>query len=98
MEDKYTIINNEERRRFEIPLGAEFARLEYKMKDKEMTLLHTFVPDSHRGKGIADQLAKFALEYLREHKMTALVQCPFVTKYLERHQDYKDVVSAVIKN
>lgn len=98
MEEKYTIINNEERRRFEIPLEGEFARLEYKVKGREMSLLHTFVPDSQRGKGIADHLAKFALEYLRANKMTALVHCPFVTKYLERHQDYKDVVSAVIKN
>ena len=92
------IINNKEKSRFELFLDPEYAYIDYRYYEEKIALMHTFVPDSHRGQGLADQLAKFALEYIETNKIKALVYCPFVTKYIERHPDYRHLVTMLKKD
>jgi predicted GNAT family acetyltransferase len=55
-------------------------------------LLHTEVAPSLRGRGVADLLAKTALDYARESGTKVIVTCPFVRKWLERHPEARDLV------
>jgi uncharacterized protein len=59
------VINNLDRQRFEIDVDGEFAFIEYHMNDGTVYLMHTFVPDNLRGQGLAQKLAKFALDAIR---------------------------------
>ena len=92
METIPAMINDEERMRFEIALGEEFAFIEYRWHDGNIVLMHTEVPESMRGKGIAQKLAKEAFEYIRDHNLQAVVYCPFLLSYLKRHPEYSDMV------
>lgn len=68
------------------------AIVEYFMRDGEMVFTHTEVPEALEGKGIASRLAKFALEYAREHNLHIAPLCPFVKTYVERHPEYKTMI------
>lgn len=88
----YTVINNETQQRFEVYEASETAYLEYRFYKKDIALMHTFVPESLEGKGIASSLAHYALEWAREHIRPVMVYCPYVASYLKRHPEYNDIV------
>lgn len=86
-------VNNKKLSRFEIQLpNGEFAILEYRWLKGAMVLMHTMVPVAARGQGLADKIAKYALEYVREQNLKIIVYCPFVTKYMEKHPEYNDLL------
>lgn len=74
---------------FEILLGTEKAYLTYRFYKKSIAFMHTVVPKSHEGKGIASALAKEAFRYAEEHKKPVMVYCPFVSAFLKRHTEYR---------
>lgn len=80
-------IINEDRLRFEIPVGPEFAYLDYRWHHNDLVLMHTFVPEAARGQHMADRLAAFALQYAATNKLKVIVYCPFVSAYLKRHPE-----------
>lgn len=77
--------HNEAAHRFEVPLGNDFAVLEYALEGKQIIFLHTGVPEAYEGKGIASQLVKTGLDYARSAGLTVVARCPYVKAYLERH-------------
>lgn len=86
------IVNNEKRSRFESEIDGQIAHVDYRFDKGDIILLHTFVPESLRGKGIASDLAKFVLEYVKEHQLKAVVYCPAIAKYLKQHPEYEVLV------
>ena len=89
---QYIVSNNEKEQRFEIHQENEIAYLEYRFYKSDIALMHTFVPDSLEGKGIASALAHHALDWAREHQKPVMVYCPFVAAYLKRHPEEGDIV------
>lgn len=88
-----TVERNEAKHRFEATVGGEVASLVYRDRtDGTLVLVHTEVPKALQGHGLADQLAKTALEYARSSGRRVAVVCPFVKAYLERHPEYRDVL------
>ena len=91
------IINNKRNFHFEAPLpDGEVATLEYRWLRGSMVLMHTLVPLSARGKGVGAVLVKYVLDHIREHGLKMIVYCPFVTKYLEKHPEYKDLIDTSV--
>jgi uncharacterized protein len=88
----YPIQNNEKEQRFEIETEGEKAFLEYRHYYNDIALMHTFVPESLNGKGIASALAQYALNWTKSHNKKAKVYCPFVATYLKRHPQYLDII------
>lgn len=88
----YKVTNNETQQRFEVHEGGEVAYLEYRYYKKDIALMHTFVPAILEGKGIAAELAQYALEWARENKKPVMVYCPYVGAFLKRHPEYNDVI------
>ncbi len=78
--------------RFEIEQDGHVAYLEYTITGNILGLIHTEVPEALRGKGIASELTRSALEYARERKMKVDVVCPSVADYLKRHPGYDDLM------
>ena len=52
--------------------------------------MHTLVPESMEGKGVASALAAYAFEYAKKHKMPVMVYCPFVSAYLKKHPELRE--------
>jgi uncharacterized protein len=78
--------------RFEVEQDGQVAYLEYTITGKILGLIHTEVPEALRGKGIASELTKSALDYARDNGMKVDVVCPSVTDFLTRHREYDDLV------
>ena len=87
MKPEEKVVNNPEKHQFEIKLGQELGLLTYREHGAQIVLLHTEVPESHRGKGFADKLAKAALEYAKQNNLAVVPSCRFVRAYLKRHPD-----------
>jgi uncharacterized protein len=92
MEPAITIVNNEKNQQFQALADGELAYLEYRWHKQALALMHTFVPESLEGKGLASGLAKFALEYAKSSNLKVLVYCPFVATYLKRHPEYNSII------
>lgn len=78
--------------RFEIESDGSVAYLEYALAGKVLELIHTEVPDSMRGRGVASELAESALQWAREHDVKVDVICPLVAGYLRKHPEYSDLL------
>ena len=92
MTDELNVIHVPEAHRFEVPLPGEPAVLIYEVRAGYMLLLHTEVPPSFEGRGIAGKLAKKALEYAKENGFEVKSFCSFTTRYIERHPEYKGLL------
>jgi predicted GNAT family acetyltransferase len=78
--------------RFEIERDGQVAYLEYTITGNILALTHSEVPEPLRGRGLASELAKSALDWARENHMRVDVVCPSVSDYLERHKEYSDLI------
>ena len=88
----YLVHHNEKELRFEIESDGEKAFLEYRHYKDDVALMHTFVPESLNGKGLASVLAHHALEWIKLKNKKAKVYCHFVAAYLKRHPEYNNLV------
>lgn len=87
------IIHDEEDLRFYAVIEGDEAELTYTYPESGvMDFDHTFVPESDRGNGYADQLVQTGLEYARSQGYQIVPSCPVVEAYIKRHSNYKDLV------
>ena len=78
---------------FFVELEGERAKITYKkISPQIIDFQHTEVPERFRGKGIAEKMAKTALEYTRENNMKARASCRFVSSFIKRHNEYEDLL------
>ena len=78
--------------RFELERDGHVASLQYTVAGHVLALLHSEIPESLRGSGVASTLAQTALDWAREHHMKVDVVCPFVAAFLETHREYSDLI------
>lgn len=88
------VTNNTTDSQFEILDDGRLATLAYSERDGKIYLIHTEVPKALQGRGYASTLARTALEYAKEHRLTVVPYCPFVRAYLKRHPEYESLVRA----
>ncbi|QHT71450.1 N-acetyltransferase [Rhodocytophaga rosea] len=90
-----TIEHYEEDQEFIAQLDEGEAELAYSLpKEGVMDIQHTYVSEELRGEGIAEQLAKTALEYAKSKQWKVIATCPFVSSYVKRHsKEYKSLLA-----
>jgi len=86
------IENNTKTDRFETHVEGQVAFIAYSFFAEGIIFEHTEVPPSLEGRGIAGQLAKYALEYARENHLQVIARCPYVNAYIKRHPGYEELV------
>lgn len=59
-----------------------------------MVYVHTGVPPELEGRGIAGQLAKFALDDARARGLRVVARCPYVAAYIERNPEYAELLAS----
>ena len=92
MSETIPVVMNEAAHRFEAKLGDVTAFTEYRLRDGEIILPHTVVPDAFAGKGVGGQLARAALGYAREQGLKVVPTCSFIAGYITKHPEWHDLV------
>lgn len=88
------LINNTERKRFELEVEGSTAYIEYILDNQNtMYLTHTEVPRALEGKGVGSKIVSLTPEYLKENGHALAPLCPFVAKYLTKHPEWKSILA-----
>jgi uncharacterized protein len=72
---------------FAITMENQTALLQYRRSGETMRLIHTEVPEPLRGRGLANQLARAALDYAHFNQLKVIPVCPFIQAYLKKHPE-----------
>jgi predicted GNAT family acetyltransferase len=90
-----TVVDRPDRSRFEIHVDGKPAGLAvYRFNSGTITFLHTEIDDAHEGQGLGGTLVREALDTARARGLAVLPECPFVRGWIQRHDDYADLVPA----
>jgi uncharacterized protein len=93
-DDGMTVTNNEVAQQFEVHVGGLLARLMYERTGERVIFAHTEVPAVLEGRGVGSLLARAALDDARARQLQVVPHCPFVRGYIERHPEYRELVTA----
>jgi len=79
--------------RFFTLVNGKEAYLRYMISGNgEMNMIKTYVPPELRGHGLAAEVVKAGLVYAREKGYKVIPSCSYVETYIERHQEYKNLI------
>lgn len=85
--------DNQTQGRFELDVEGQIAFANYRRTPAAVVITHTETPRTLRGRGIASELVKGALELTRTDGKKVIAGCSFVADYLRRHPEYADIVA-----
>ena len=80
-------------RRFEIVVEGHRSVLDYVVEGERVVFTHTFVPPELRGRGLAEKLVRPALAWARTEKRSVVPACSYVAAFIERHDEFKDLLA-----
>jgi uncharacterized protein len=84
---------SEDQARYEIQVEGELAGVaEYREVDGRVVFTHTRIEDDHEGEGLGSELVRGALEDVRQRGVRIIPQCPFVARFVDEHEEYRDLV------
>jgi predicted GNAT family acetyltransferase len=87
------IKDNAEKHRVEIWVDDQRAGfVEYHDHETTRAFLHTEIDPAFEGRGLASELIRNVLDEARASGRSVLPYCPFVRGFIERHQEYLDLV------
>jgi predicted GNAT family acetyltransferase len=88
------IAHDKENNQFIAEVEGKISHLKYTVSPdgKILDYMSTYVPPELRGRQIAGQLAKFALDYAKENDYRVIPSCSFVQAYIQGHPEYQDLV------
>jgi predicted GNAT family acetyltransferase len=78
--------------RFELDIGGQLAFANYRLTPSAVIITHTETPRALRGRGIASELVRGALELIRSDGRKVIAGCSFVADYLDKHPEDADLV------
>jgi uncharacterized protein len=79
--------------RFELWIGDQLAgKSVYQGEDQTLPFVHTEIEARFEGQGLGSTLIRAALDAVRERGGSVLPYCPFVLHFIEKHDEYLDLV------
>lgn len=88
-----SVRDNKALRRFELDAHGEVAFASYRRSGDHVVITHTETPPPLRGRGIASQLVRGALDLIRREGLKVTAGCGFVADYLDAHPEYADLTA-----
>ena len=85
--------NNTTLNRYELDVGEAVAFANYRLTPGAVIITHTETPPALRGRGVASQLVKGALEQIRADGLKVVAGCSFVVDYLRDHPEFSDIAA-----
>jgi predicted GNAT family acetyltransferase len=90
----HTVVHNADEQRYEILVDGILAGFTQAKEDGEIVVFpHTLVFDQFEGEGLASELVAGALDDVRVRGKKIVAQCPYVARFVEKHQDYADLLA-----
>jgi predicted GNAT family acetyltransferase len=88
-----SVVENVDEHRYELrdDAGTVLGYLEYLTREDFIVLPHTEVDRSLRGQGWGDRLVRHALDDLRKKDAKVYPTCPFVDRWMQKHDEYEDL-------
>ncbi|MGA5036968.1 GNAT family N-acetyltransferase [Streptomyces capoamus] len=84
------------RNRYEVLVDGERAGLTaYRDRGEQRVFYHTEIDDAFAGQGLASRLVQDALTDVRDSGKRIVPVCPYVAKFLQRREEFADLVDAV---
>lgn len=81
------------RNRYELSVNGDVVGYTaYHARPGLVAFVHTEVDEQFQGRGIGDQVIRFALEDARARGLAVLPFCPFVKAFIERHREFETLV------
>ncbi|MET9593834.1 GNAT family N-acetyltransferase [Streptomyces sp. NPDC006516] len=91
-----TVENVDARHRYEIRVGEVRAGLTaYRDRDQQRVFFHTEIDDAFAGQGLASVLVREALDHVRASGKRIVPVCPYVAKFLKKHEEFADITDPV---
>ena len=88
-----TVVHNPEESRYEIHVDGERAGFtHYRTRSAALEFDHTEIDDAYEGQGLGGQLARGALDDVRANGGKVIATCPFIKGWIEKHEDYRDLL------
>jgi predicted GNAT family acetyltransferase len=84
--------DNKAQNRFELDVEGGVAFANYRVTPSTVIITHTETPRDLRGRGIASELVRGALELIRADGLKVVAGCGFVVDYLSKHPEYADLM------
>ena len=84
--------DNGSEQEFTLEADGEVAVAAYQREGDTIVFTHTVVPPRLEGRGVGSRLVRGALDQARDQGLTVVPQCPFVRAFIERHQEYCDLL------
>lgn len=85
--DTPDVIDEPQRSRFRYSEAGTDAQLVYRAESGRLILVHTEVPDTMAGRGVAGRLVRAAVERAERTGETVVPLCPYARKWLGDHPD-----------
>lgn len=82
-----------EEKRFVVNIDGKEVYLEFEMKEDKMDLDHTYTHPDLRGRGIAAQVVRAALEYAKENNYKVIPTCSYVRSFISKNDEYKELMA-----
>jgi len=87
------ITHNAVKQRYEIAVDGILAGFTQAIEDGDVvTFPHTVTLEQFEGQGLASELVAGALDDVRVRGKKIIVTCPYVTRFIEKHPDYADLL------
>lgn len=86
------IINDKQGSRFLLDVDGSEVYVLYAEDKDTIDLYSTYTTPALRGKGLAANVVKFALEYAKENNLKVIPTCWYVKKFLEKHTEYQALI------
>jgi len=84
---------DEKERKFYADVDGHEAVIEYAKMDDVYNLVHTYVPEELRGKGIADRLVRGTLDEIKRQGARFLPSCAYVQAFVKKHPEYQEGIA-----
>jgi predicted GNAT family acetyltransferase len=88
-----TVRDNKVLGRFELDVEGAVAFANYRLTPQAVIITHTETPRALRGRGVASELVKGALELIRADGHKVIAGCGFVVDYLYKHPEFADLTA-----
>ena len=85
--------DNQQLNRYEMPVDGDMAFITYRRANQVVTMLHAEVPSRLSGRGLGSALVKGALDLARAEGSKVVPLCSFVAAYIDRHDEYRDLLA-----
>ena len=93
MEATIVVRHNPSASRYEAEVEGRLVTADYVRDGDRVVFTHTYVPADLRGRGVAKQLVRNALEDVRLQRLRVTAQCSYVAAFIRQNPQFESLLA-----